>query len=265
MRPTFVRPQNFAAKIWVQNFFASLRSAVIQSEPFEMENSVPKMVDSIQNKAKDIKYKVRYYVAATKCYYYSDSHNPRILQTKTPSVPFVTLRLIPNDPFLLRRGEHLTLEQTEVCPAMRNSDSPPRLLNEMQLLPCNIEPPMPAYESKLSHPNQAYIHCDAFEKGACAVKGAQRYEEKNLHLDLGHDWPVATEEDWDVAEPDWNNASRGREFAKASAPMKWADSFAATTEVVGPKSATHSSILPYPLHLPSSENYQDTHTGLSSR
>lgn len=69
---------------------------------------------SIHIRTQDLKYRIRYLVTAARCHHYSDNHNPRILQTRRPNAPFITLRLVPNDQYLLRKGEYLTLEALEM-------------------------------------------------------------------------------------------------------------------------------------------------------
>lgn len=60
-----------------------------------------------------VRYKIDYYLIDARQRYYSNSRNPRVIQTKLQNQTLMSLRTCPHDKYLLNPGEFLTLGRKE--------------------------------------------------------------------------------------------------------------------------------------------------------
>lgn len=147
-------PEQICNQIWVQKKtppFEKTAQHIIFLFQFDHIMERSSIRQSIHVRAHELKYRIRFYVASARCYHYSDSHNPRILQTRRPNGPFVTLRLVPNDQYLLRQGEYLTLEIQDPAP-----DPSSRLIKDVVQQPPPSNENLIDLESELPYPRRYF-------------------------------------------------------------------------------------------------------------
>lgn len=71
----------------------------------------PQLLEMVHQKLHGIRYRLDHFVINQTQRYYSDNHNPRIIQTKLQDQTLLSLRTCPHDQYLTKKDEYLTLEE----------------------------------------------------------------------------------------------------------------------------------------------------------
>lgn len=69
-------------------------------------------MSTIEQAYKKIRFEIDYLIIDARRWFYSNSRNPRVIQTKLKNQVLVSLRTCPKDQYFVRYGEYLTLEDS---------------------------------------------------------------------------------------------------------------------------------------------------------